>query len=130
MALIRLLLSACLFTAILASSNASLKASDSSTKRQIATQTPIMSPNIGGPLGNILPAILPIILIFGLGAFLLPALGVLLFGSSGGFGGLFDGFGKKRSFNVKDNALFSPEKLLELVQTVTKAIEEASKANE
>ncbi|KFM73908.1 hypothetical protein X975_01892, partial [Stegodyphus mimosarum] len=68
------------------------------------------------------------ILILGIGAFLLPAIGLLLFGSSGGFGGFFDGFSKKRSSNLGvDHPLFSTEKLIELIQTVTKALEEASK---
>lgn len=109
-------------------------ASDSA-QRQIATSPPLLTSNIGGGLGglsNLLPAMFPIILMLGAGAFILPAIGLLLFGGSGGFGGfgsgLFEGYNKKRA-NGDENVhpLFSTEKLIELVHTVTKALEEASK---
>ncbi|PRD29581.1 UNVERIFIED_CONTAM: hypothetical protein NCL1_28946 [Trichonephila clavipes] len=63
------------------------------TERQLATSPTLLPPTIGGGignLGNLLPAFLPIILILGIGAFILPAIGVLLFGGAGGFGGLFE----------------------------------------
>ncbi|KAF8784876.1 hypothetical protein HNY73_010490 [Argiope bruennichi] len=98
-------------------------------ERQLATSPPLLSSNLGAGLGgltNIIPAVLPIILILGIGAFILPAIGLLLFGGAGGFGGLFDGFTKKRS-NGEGHPLFSTEKFAELINTVTKALEEASK---
>lgn len=117
----------CWVTTLFMYCNATQETSDPFAKRQVISQTPIMSPNVGGILGGLLPAILPVIFMLGIGAFLLPVIGILLFGSSGGPGGPFDGFGMKRSFSFKDNLLFSPEKMIELLQTVTKAIEEASK---
>ncbi|GFS66075.1 uncharacterized protein TNIN_124941 [Trichonephila inaurata madagascariensis] len=100
------------------------------TERQLATSPTLLPPTIGGGignLGNLLPAFLPIILILGIGAFILPAIGVLLFGGAGGFGGLFEGFSKKRSNGGDAHPLFSSEKIMELIQTVTKALEEAAK---
>ncbi|KAG8178573.1 hypothetical protein JTE90_004501 [Oedothorax gibbosus] len=106
-----------------------------SVQRQLATSPPLLPTTIGGGLGgltNLLPAIFPIILMLGAGAFILPAIGLLLFGGSGGFGGfgggLFDGYNKKRA-NGDESAhpLFNTEKLIELVHTFTKALEDASK---
>ncbi|GFU45135.1 uncharacterized protein NPIL_663681 [Nephila pilipes] len=100
------------------------------TERQLATSPTLLPPTIGGGIGNLanlLPAFLPFILILGIGAFILPAIGLLLFGGAGGFGGLFEGFSKKRSNGVDTHPLFSSEKFLELVQTFTKALEEAAK---
>ncbi|GBL75421.1 hypothetical protein AVEN_194608-1 [Araneus ventricosus] len=100
------------------------------TERQLATSPPLLSSNLGAGLGgltNIIPAVLPIILILGIGAFILPAIGLLLFGGAGGFGGLFDGFSKKRSNGGDGHPLFSTEKFAELINTVTKALDEASK---
>ncbi|GIY89972.1 uncharacterized protein CDAR_605101 [Caerostris darwini] len=100
--------------------------------RQLATSQPLLPQNIGtglGGLANLLPAILPIVLILGIGAFILPAIGLLLFGGAGGFGGLFEGFSKKRSNGDNSHPLFSTEKIVELINTVTKALEEAAKDN-